>query len=78
MDALVVFIPLLPLLAAAVIGVGHLSGMLDGEARETTTAGIASWAITLSCLLALALLGADFLGKNAGSFGIGNGWEAAI
>jgi formate hydrogenlyase subunit 3/multisubunit Na+/H+ antiporter MnhD subunit len=71
MDAFVVLIPLLPLLAAAVIGVGHLSGMLNGEASETTTAGIASWAITLSCLLTLTLLGADLLDKNAGSFGIG-------
>jgi formate hydrogenlyase subunit 3/multisubunit Na+/H+ antiporter MnhD subunit len=71
MDALVVLIPLLPLLAASVIGVGHLSGVLQGEAGETTTAGIASWAITLSWLLTLVLLGADLLEKNAGSFGIG-------
>ena len=76
MDALVVLIPLLPLLAAAVIGVGHLLGMLTGEASETTTAGIASWAITLSCLLSLTLLGADLLHKNAGSFGIGQWLES--
>ena len=71
MDALSVVIPLFPLIAAAVIGVGHLLGVLNGEASETTTAGIANWAITLSCLLALTLLGADLLDKNAGSFGIG-------
>ena len=76
MDALVVLIPLLPLLAAAVIGVGHLLGMFTGEASETTTAGIASWAITLSCLLSLTLLGADLLHKNAGSFGIGQWLES--
>ncbi len=42
MDILAVFIPLFPAIAAAVIGIGHLFRMLDGEARETTTAGIAS------------------------------------
>ena len=71
MDILAVFIPLFPAIAAAVIGIGHLSGILDGEAGETTTAAIASWAIALSCLLALALLGGDLLGKNTGSFGVG-------
>ena len=69
MDVFVVLIPLFPAIAAAVIGIGHLSGILDGEAGETTTAAIASWAIALSCLLALTLLGGDLLGKNAGSFG---------
>lgn len=71
MDTWVVLIPLLPLLAAAVIGIGHLLGVLTGEASETMTARIASWAIILSCLLALMLLGADLQGKNTGSFGIG-------
>lgn len=76
MDTLVIFIPLLPLLAAGVIGAGHLLGVLDGEASETMTASIASWAIILACLLALTLLGADLLGKNAGSFGIGQWLES--
>ncbi|MDE2366540.1 MAG: hypothetical protein KGM95_06355 [Betaproteobacteria bacterium] len=71
MDALAAFIPLFPAIAAGIIGIGHLFRVLDGEAGETTTAAIASWAITLSCLLALVLLGADLLGKNAGSFGMG-------
>ncbi len=71
MDNLVVLIPLFPLLAAAIIGVGHLSGMLNGEGSENTTAAISIGAITLSCLLALVLLCADLLGKNTGSFGIG-------
>jgi formate hydrogenlyase subunit 3/multisubunit Na+/H+ antiporter MnhD subunit len=70
-DVLVVLIPLLPLLAAGVIGAGHLSGALDGEAGENTTAAIANWAVMLSCLLALTLLVADLLGKSAGAFKLG-------
>jgi len=76
MDALVVLIPLLPFIAAAIIGIGHLSGTLSGEASESTTAIIASWAISMSCLLALVLLGADLLGKNTGSFSVGQ-WLAS-
>ena len=71
MDALVVLIPLLPFIAATLIGIGHLSGTLNGEARESATAIIASWAISMSCLLALVLLGADLLEKNTGSFNVG-------
>ncbi|NOT12447.1 MAG: hypothetical protein HOP23_11545 [Methylococcaceae bacterium] len=71
MDALVVLIPLLPLLAAAIIGIGHLSGLLTGEGSENTTADIAVWAITLSCLHTLILLGADILAKNTGAFSVG-------
>ena len=71
MDALVVLIPLLPFTAAAIIGIGCLSGRLNGEADESTTAFIANWAISMSCLLALALLVADLLGKNTGSFSAG-------
>ena len=76
MDSLVVLIPLLPLIAAALIGMGHLSGTLTGEASESATAIIASWAISMSCLLALVLLGADLLGKNAGFFSAGQ-WLAS-
>ena len=76
MDALAVLIPLLPFSAAALIGIGHLSGILEGEASENTTAMIASWAISMSCLLALVLLGADLLGKNTGSFSVGQ-WLAS-
>ena len=71
MDALAVLIPLLPFIAAAIIGIGHFSGMLNGEAGESPTAFIANWAISMSCLLALALLVADILGKNTGSFNAG-------
>jgi len=71
MDILVIFIPLLPLISAAVIGMGHLFGTLNGDTGEVTTARIATWANTLSCLLALTLLGADLLGKNTGSISAG-------
>ena len=33
MDALVVLIPLMPLVAASVIGIGHLFGVISGEAE---------------------------------------------
>lgn len=71
MDALVILIPLLPLLAAGAIGCGHLAGVLRGEAGEGITADIACGAISLSCLMALALLGGDWLGKNQGFFSVG-------
>ncbi len=71
MDALVILIPLMPLLAAALIGLGHLFGRLDGESSEHITADIASWAISMSCLLTLALLGADLLDKNIGFYSAG-------
>ncbi len=76
MDALAVLIPLLPFLAALLIGAGQLSGILNGEAGESATAIIASWAISMSSLLALVLLGADLLEKNTGSFNVGQ-WLAS-
>jgi NADH:ubiquinone oxidoreductase subunit 5 (subunit L)/multisubunit Na+/H+ antiporter MnhA subunit len=71
MDALVILIPLMPFIAAALIGMGHVFGIISGEADESTTAGIATWAISMSSLLALTLLGADLLDKNTGSYNIG-------
>lgn len=71
MDALVVLLPLLPFIAAAVIGIGNLSGFLSGEAGESKTASIATWANVLSCFLALALLGGDLMGRNTGLFSVG-------
>ncbi|MEY3289772.1 MAG: hypothetical protein RLZZ419_2014 [Pseudomonadota bacterium] len=71
MDALAVLIPLLPFIASALIGIGQVLGILSGETSESTTAIIATWAISMSCLLALVLLGADLLGKNAGALNIG-------
>ncbi|HEY8157460.1 MAG TPA: proton-conducting transporter membrane subunit [Methylobacter sp.] len=72
MDALVVLIPLMPLVAASAIGIGHLFGVISGEAGESRTADIAGWTITMSSLLALTLLGADLLGKNAGFYSVGH------
>ncbi|MGZ8184409.1 MAG: NADH-quinone oxidoreductase subunit 5 family protein [Methylobacter sp.] len=72
MDALVVLIPLMPLAAASIIGIGHLFGAISGEADEGTTGDIAGWAISMSCLLALTLLVTDLLGKNTGSYSVGH------
>ncbi|MGZ5011045.1 MAG: NADH-quinone oxidoreductase subunit 5 family protein [Methylobacter sp.] len=72
MDALVVLIPLMPLVAASTIGIGHLFGVISGEAGESRTADIAGWTITMSSLLALTLLVADLLGKNAGFYNVGH------
>lgn len=71
MDALVILIPLLPFLAAAAIGSGYLFGVLKAKADDSITADIAIWAMTLSCLMAVALMGADLFGKNQGYFSIG-------
>ncbi|MBA4141684.1 MAG: hypothetical protein H0X43_01490 [Nitrosospira sp.] len=72
MDSLVALILLLPLAGAFSIGIGQLFGKLHGEAGEALTANIATWAIALSFLSALALLSSDLLGKNAGSFSAGS------
>ena len=71
MDNLVILIPALPFIAALLIGAGTLTGLLRGEASENTTSLIATWAISMSCLLTLTLLGADLLNKNAGQFSVG-------
>jgi formate hydrogenlyase subunit 3/multisubunit Na+/H+ antiporter MnhD subunit len=72
MDALVVLIPLMPFLAAVIIGIGHLFGAIKDVASENFTALVANWAVSMSCLLALALLGADLLERNNGSFEVGS------
>ncbi len=71
MDALVVLIPLIPFLGALAISVEYLSGILKGEAGEPFTSIAAFWSISMSCLLAIALLVADFMAKNIGHFSIG-------
>lgn len=71
MDYLAVFIPLLPLLAAAIIGMGNLLNKISGQAGEGLSAKIANGAISLSCLLAFVLLVADLLDKNSGTVLIG-------
>lgn len=55
MNVWIIFIPLLPLLAAIVIGGLHFCRLLDGEGGEKTAARIASLAIGLSLAIALAL-----------------------
>ncbi|MDO9047062.1 MAG: proton-conducting transporter membrane subunit [Methylobacter sp.] len=72
MDALVILIPLMPLTAASAIGMGHLFGVISGEADESITADIAGWTISMSSLLALTLLSADLLGKNTGFYNVGH------
>ncbi|MBL1265403.1 proton-conducting transporter transmembrane domain-containing protein [Methylomicrobium sp. RS1] len=71
MDALVILIPLLPLGAALMLGLGILFDWWSGEEKESLTSGIALWTVTMSALLALTLFGADLAGKNRGSFNLG-------
>lgn len=71
MDALVVLIPILPFIAAVVVGVGAAFGVISGEQSENTTSTIAIWAISMSCLLAFVLLGQDFLHQSAGYYTAG-------
>ncbi len=71
MDTLAPLIPLMPLAAAIAIGIGHLFGFIKGEDNESITADIASWTVTMSCLLAITLLVTDLMGKNAGSYSAG-------
>ena len=71
MDALVILIPLLPLLAAVMIGGGQLMGWLRGASGNTLAADIATGSIYLACMMSLTLLGADLMGKNHGFFSVG-------
>ncbi|MDD5271869.1 MAG: proton-conducting transporter membrane subunit [Methylovulum sp.] len=71
MDALVILIPLLPLLAAAIIGTGLLSGLLPRGQRETLSTDLATWALVLAWPMAMALAVGDVLGKNHGYFNLG-------
>jgi formate hydrogenlyase subunit 3/multisubunit Na+/H+ antiporter MnhD subunit len=71
MDALIVLIPILPFIAAVVVGVGAAFGVINGEQSENTTSTIAIWAISMSCLLALVLLGQDFLHQSKGYYTAG-------
>ena len=64
MDYLVFLIPLLPLIAAAIIGFGILFNRINGKKDEPISANVAKNAITLSCLIALGLLGTDLYGIN--------------
>jgi len=48
-----------------------LFGLLQSGKQQGFTADVATWALTLSCLIAIALAGADLLGKNHGYISIG-------
>jgi NADH:ubiquinone oxidoreductase subunit 5 (subunit L)/multisubunit Na+/H+ antiporter MnhA subunit len=71
MDALVVLIPLMPLTAAIIIGIGQLFNLIKGETHESFTSLTAAWTISMACLLSLTLLGADYLHKNNGELVLG-------
>jgi len=71
MDFLAALIPLLPFLAAGVIGIGMLLGRITGEKSESTTSTISIGSVSLSTLLAFALLVGDLTGNSAGAYGIG-------
>ncbi len=64
MDYLVFLIPLLPFLAAAFIGFGVLFNRINGKKDEFISAKVARSAITLSCLIAIGLLGFDLFETN--------------
>ena len=64
MDYLVFLIPLLPLIAAAIIGFGILFNRINGKKDEPISASVAKNAITLSCLIAIGLLVTDLYGIN--------------
>ena len=57
-----ILIPLLPLLAASLIGLLHFAKILNGESGEKTTARVALSAMGLSCLLTLGGLIATLTG----------------
>lgn len=64
MDYLVFSIPLLPLIAAAIIGFGILFNRINGKKDEPISASVAKNAISLSCLIAIGLLVTDLYGIN--------------
>ncbi|QPK62221.1 hypothetical protein IVG45_15370 [Methylomonas sp. LL1] len=72
MAAWIVFVPLLPLLAALLIGGLHFFQIIDGEADEKSTARIGLTAISLSVLISLAILAGDLSGQLADSYHVGN------
>lgn len=71
MDYLVVFIPLVPLLAAVAIVAIFLLHQNGSEDRDNKTALVSNVSVTLSCLFAITLLISDLLGRNSGSYNIG-------
>lgn len=72
MTAWIVLIPLLPFLAAGLIGCLHFCRILEGEASEKTTARIAVSAISLAVIVALVLLFMHLSGQPADSYDYGS------
>lgn len=72
MDSLGILIPLLPLIAAATIGIGHWSGLIHGAAGEEPAAGLALWSVAMSALLSITLLVSDLMGINSGYLVLGD------
>lgn len=58
----ILLVPLLPFLAAILIGVLHFCRLIETEAHEKTTAAMTVWPMSLSVLLSLAFLLADISG----------------
>jgi len=56
MNAWIIFIPLLPFLAAGIIGILHFGNILTGESGEKATARISLTAISLAVCMALLML----------------------
>lgn len=71
MDALVILIPLLPLLAALWLTGTVLCGWPCNTPNNTLSADISKGALMLAAFLAIALAAASLLGKNTGSFSVG-------
>lgn len=76
MDYLVVLIPFLPIVGALIIGVGFIFNEHKNNDPESKTARIAKVAIVLACISAITLMVCDFLGKNDGTFLLGQ-WLAS-
>jgi len=76
MDFLVILIPLLPILGALIIGGGFIFNEHKEDDPENKTAGIARFAIVLTCFITIILMISDFLGKNDGIYQLGHWIES--
>ncbi|MEW5891627.1 MAG: proton-conducting transporter membrane subunit [Pseudomonadota bacterium] len=68
---LIALVPLLPLVAAGLIALLHLAGVIRGEAGEPWTARLALWPVALSLLILLGLDLAALAGGTPGSVTLG-------
>jgi NADH:ubiquinone oxidoreductase subunit 5 (subunit L)/multisubunit Na+/H+ antiporter MnhA subunit len=72
MEKFIILIPLFPLITASCLGGLHLFGVIEGEKSERFTARVANYAVGLSCLIALLLLGQDCWFGNKAVLTLGN------